>query len=167
MNMRTERLRIVKFTPEMAEVIHRQSLDADTRRFVPDEVFETVGAARETIAHLISCYGTQEGPFVYPVLLSNGEVIGYVQFCRIAEGWEIGYHIGQDYRRQGYATEAVSAFLPHMMDALSVNTVYGICNAENVASRTVMTQCSFTQIYEGICCYQGRECTVCKFVYKR
>ena len=66
----TERLIITEFTPDMAEAVHENSLDDDNRRFVPDEVFETVEDAAETIEFLMSQYGGSEGPFVYPVLRS-------------------------------------------------------------------------------------------------
>ena len=42
MKIETKRLIITKFTMDMAEAVHLNSLDEDNRRFVPDEVFETV-----------------------------------------------------------------------------------------------------------------------------
>ena len=77
--LETERLTITEFSPGMAQSVHENSLDSDNRRFLPDEVFETVGEAAEAIAFLSSRYGGSEGPFVYPVLLKTGEVIGHVQ----------------------------------------------------------------------------------------
>ena len=47
--------------------VHKNSLDEDTRRFVPDEVFETPEDAEETVEFLISRYGSVEGPLVYAV----------------------------------------------------------------------------------------------------
>ena len=38
----TEWLTITEFTLDMAEDVHKNSLDEDNRRFVPDEVFETM-----------------------------------------------------------------------------------------------------------------------------
>ena len=37
----TERLIITELTMDMAMDVHKNSLDEDVRRFVPDEVFET------------------------------------------------------------------------------------------------------------------------------
>lgn len=42
MRIETNRLIITDFTMDMAQAVHRNSLDEDNRRFVPDEVFETV-----------------------------------------------------------------------------------------------------------------------------
>ena len=39
--------------------------------FVPDEVFEIVEDAKETIEFLMSQYGGTEGPLVYPILLKS------------------------------------------------------------------------------------------------
>ena len=110
----TNRLIITKFTPDMAEVVHQNSLDEDTRRFLPDEVFETVEDASETIDFLMSQYEGADGPFVYPIITNDGgKNIGYVQLCQIDDGsWEIGYHIAKQFMGKGYATEAVKSFLP-------------------------------------------------------
>jgi len=92
MRIETDRLLIIDLTPDMAETIHLNSLDEDMRRFVPDEVFETIDEARETVEFLIGQYASEDGPFVYPILLKTGSNIGYVQLVRIEKGWEIGYH---------------------------------------------------------------------------
>ena len=42
MRIETKRLLITEFDMSMAETVHKNSLDEDNRRFVPDEVFETV-----------------------------------------------------------------------------------------------------------------------------
>ena len=79
MRLETKRLVIREFTPDMAQDVHKNSLDEDNRRFVPDEVFETVEEAAVTIAFLISQYGRTEGPLAYPVFTRNGSAnIGYV-----------------------------------------------------------------------------------------
>ena len=91
----TERLTITEFTPDMAQAVHENSLDEDNRRFVPDEVFETVEEAAETIGFLMSQYGSNDGPLIYPVLLKDSTNIGYVQAVPLDDGvWEIGFHIG-------------------------------------------------------------------------
>ena len=128
------RLIITEFTPDMAQIVHENSLDDDTRRFLADEVFETVEEAREAIDFLISQYGTFEGPQVYPVLLKeDGANIGYVQLVPLVNGtWELGYHIAKKFTGRGYAAEAVKAFLPVITKAAGIAEVYGICLKENL-----------------------------------
>ena len=167
MKIETERLIITDFTPDMAEAVHMNSLDEDNRHFVPDEVFETVEDAAETVGFLMSVYESGEGPRVHPVLLKNGTYIGYVQAIPFEDGtWEVGYHIGAAFTKNGYATEAVKAFLPVIMPELGISRIAGICLAENKASVKVMERCGFKPAFEGIGSYQGEERPICKFVFE-
>ena len=159
MKLETERLLITDFTPGMAQAVHENSLDEDTRRFVPDEVFETVDEAREAVAFLISQYGLPGGPQVHPVLTRDGmKNIGYVQLAPVGGvAWEIGYHIAKEYTGRGYATEAVRAFLPVMAGKLGIGEVLGICLRENAASVRVLEKCGFVPVFEGTGSYQGEQ----------
>lgn len=165
MQISTARLTITRFTPDMARRVHELSLDSDTRAFVPDEVFETVGDAAETVAFLISCYDRNDGPLAYPVLL-DGAYIGYVQLVPMDDGsWEVGYHIGSSYTGRGYASEAVRAFLPVIMDRLNLTSVTGVCLAENAASIRVLEKCGFTRIFAGQGSYQGAMRSIVRYVF--
>ncbi|MBQ4436898.1 MAG: GNAT family N-acetyltransferase [Clostridia bacterium] len=158
MRIETEHLIITDLTHDMAEAVHLNSLDEDVRRFVPDEVFETLETAREVVSDLIECYDTEDGPFVYAVVLKEtGENIGYVQLVAIEDGWEIGYHIAKRYTKRGYASEALWAFLPAISKAHGLSEIIGICLAENRASVRVLEKCDFRQTYRGPGQYQGRE----------
>lgn len=166
MKIETERLIITEFTMDMAEAVHLNSLDEDNRRFVPDEVFETVEEAADTVGFLMSVYENGDGPLVYPVLKKDGTYIGYVQAVPFDDGtWEIGYHIGGDHTKNGYATEAVRAFLPVIMPKLGITQIAGICLADNKASVKVMERCGFAREFEGIGPYQGEARTICRFSY--
>ena len=168
MQIKTEHLTITTFSPDMAQTVYENSQDDDTRRFVPDEVYNSVEEAREAIEFLMSRYESTDGPFVYPVITNNeGKNIGYVQLCKLDEGtWEIGYHIPKNFTGKGYVTEAVKAFLPAMAKKLNIKEVYGICLAENLASVRVLEKCGFTQIYQGTGNYQGREVQIIKTIWK-
>jgi len=168
MKIKTPRLTITRFSTDMAQAVYENSQDDETRRFVPDEVYNSVEEAREAIEFLMSRYESTDGPFVYPVITNNdGKNIGYVQLCNLDEGtWEIGYHIAKNFTGKGYATEAVKAFLSAMAKKLNIKEVYGICLAENLASVRVLEKCGFTQIYEGLGNYQGKEEQIIKTIWK-
>ncbi len=167
MKLETERLIICDFTMDMAGDVHMQSLDEDNRRFVPDEVFETVEEASETLSFLIDCYKSGEGPQVHPVLLKDGTYIGYVQAVPLDnDTYEIGYHIGESFRKHGYATEAVSAFLPVIMKQLGITEIFGVCLAGNQASIMVMERCGFKKLYQGLGTYQEQDCEICRYLFK-
>ena len=168
MRIETERLVITDFTMDMAGDVHRNSLDEDNRRFVPDEVFETEEDAREAIGFLMSQYGRPDGPQVHPVLLKDSrENIGYVQMAPLDGGdWEIGYHIAKRYTGNGYATEAVRAFLPVMAEKMGIREVSGVCLMENAASRHVLLKCGFEPVFEGNGDYQGEKREVFRSIRK-
>jgi len=167
MKIETKRLLITDFTPDMAEAVHLGSLDEDTQRFLPDEVFPTVEIAAEVIADLIDCYQGSEGPFVHPFLLSDGTYAGYVQLVALESGWEIGYHTVCAHTGHGYATEAVRAFLPVMMETLSLNEVTGVCDAENAASIRVLEKCGFRRVFSGEALYQGEMKPVVRLIFQK
>ena len=163
--IKTQRLYIDKFNEDVAESVHINSLDEDNRRFMPDEVFESVETARGIISKIISFYTNKDAPLVYPIFLNEGQHIGHVQAAPIVDGWEIGYHVAKPFAGNGYATEAVNAFLPRIMRRLGVTKIYGICHAENIASRKVLEKCGFVLEYERINMYHGKEQPVCRYVY--
>lgn len=166
MNIKTERLEITRFTMDMAQAVHLNSLDDDNRAFNPDEVFETLEIAEDTVGFLMSVYETGDGPLVYPVLLTDGTNVGYVQAVPMDDGtWEIGYHIAKAYTGKGYASEAVKAFLPVIMEKLGINEMLGICVAENKASIKVLENAGFVKEFEGLGIYQDEERHICKYRY--
>lgn len=166
MNIKTDRLEITKFTMDMAEAVHLNSLDDDNREFNPNEVFDTVEIAQETVEFLMSVYENGDGPLVYPVLLPDGTNIGYVQAVPMDDDkWEIGYHIAKAYTGKGYATEAVKAFLPVIMKKLDISEMLGICVAENAASIKVLEKAGFEKEFEGKGIYQDEKRDICRFVY--
>lgn len=71
MKIETERLIIVELKMDMAEAVHKNSLDEDNRRFVPDEVFYTIKEASDTIAHLMEQYLTLSWHLSMQLLLNK------------------------------------------------------------------------------------------------
>ena len=161
----TKRLRIQELTESMAMSVHLLSLDEDNRRFIPDEVFETVDDALEAIRRLRSYYGRNDAPLVYALALHDGQHIGHIQAIPIEQSWEIGYHIGKAYTGRGYAAEAVSAFVPLVMEQLGIRRLFGVCLTDNIASRRVMEKCGFSLKSSGEAPYHGEMRAVCHYAY--
>jgi len=63
---------------------------------------------------------------VYAVILNDGQQIGHVQAYPVSNGWEIGFHIAKPFTGNGYATEAIKAFLPFIKRHLDIEQL--ICN---------------------------------------
>ena len=167
LHIATDRLLITVFDENMSDDVHLNSLDEDNRRFVPDEVFETLGEAKEVVMLLMKNYGFRNIPLVYPIFLKNGKNIGYVQAVPCGGMWEIGYHISKAYTGNGYAAEAVGAFLPIIMEFLGIDKMLGICLEENIASQKVLEKCGFELFFCGKGDYQGIKRLIRKYSYKR
>ena len=63
MYIQTERFQITELTMDMCSDYQKNSVDADNRRFVPDEVCETIEDAEKTLKWLIASYDNPKGPF--------------------------------------------------------------------------------------------------------
>lgn len=160
-----DRLQIVKVDKSMYFDIYQNSLDKDNRKYVLDEVFDCLEEASEVVNHIISAYGSEDGPFVYSVIRKKDNInLGYVQLVKLEEGWEIGYHIAAIFTGNGYATEAVNLFIKYIQNNTNVKQIFGIALAANKASRRVLEKCGFELIYEGIGLYQGRKRKIVKTI---
>lgn len=158
-------LSIEKMNQSMCYDVYINSQDEDNRRFVPDEVFESLEEAAEVVEQIIKSYENKDGPFVYAVIRKEDSAnIGYVQLVKIDEGWEIGYHIAKQYTGNGYATEASKLFLNYLEDNMHLEKIYGVALADNKASRRVLEKCGFELIYQGVGLYQGKEREIIKTI---
>lgn len=163
----SERIYLTKLDKSMAHDIWVNSLDENNRRFVPDEVFETLEDATNVVNALIESYQSKDGPFVYAIIRNSDNAnLGYVQLVRIEEGWEIGYHIAKLYTNNGYATEAVNLFLDYLKNNTDVTEIYGVALSSNKASRRVLEKSGFELIYEGQGLYQGSNRKIIKSIKK-
>ena len=162
---KSDRLTIKTMDTSMYYDVWRNSLDLDNKRFVPDEVFDTLEEASDVVNSIIECYESEDGPFVYAVIRNEDKAnIGYVQLVKIEEGWEIGYHIAKRYTGNGYATEAVKLFLEYLKTNTKIDKVYGVALADNKASRKVLNKCGFELYFQGKGIYQGHKKNIIKSI---
>lgn len=158
-------LQIVKLNQSMSNDIYLNSQDDNNRKYVPDEVFDSLEETVEVVSNLIANYEKKGGPFVYAVIRKSDDTnLGYVQLIKIMEGWEIGYHIALPYTGNGYATEAVILFLEYIKSHTNLKEIIGIALASNKASRRVLEKCGFELIFEGIGLYQGSKRKIIKTI---
>ena len=161
----SNRLRLLKMNQTMYYDVYRNSLDEDNKKYVPDEVFDSLEEASETVDQMIDNCGSQDGPFVYAVIRKEDNVnIGYVQLAKIVEDWEIGYHIAKLFAGNNYATEAVKIFIDYLKKNTDLKEIYGITLASNKASRMVLEKCGFESLYEGNGIYQGSRRKIIKTI---
>ena len=77
MYIKTDRFIITELTMNMCHDYYINSLDDDNRRFVPDEVCESLDEAEKHVQWLIESYSNAKGPFVYPIILNDGSKLSY------------------------------------------------------------------------------------------
>ena len=86
----------------------------------------------------------KEGEATYLVTLANGTVIGACGIeLRDGKSPELGYWIGTQYWRLGYATEAARAVIDHAFAALGCEELQSGARISNPASRRVLEKCGF------------------------
>ena len=161
-----ERISLIHFDESMLYDVWRNSLDSDNRKYVPDEVFESIEETNEVINHIIKNYTSEDGPFVYAVIRRKDNAnLGYVQFLKTKDGfYEIGYHIASTYTNKGYATEAVTLLLDYLKDKTQLKEIYGIVLGTNKKSRRVLEKTGFKVVFEGDGIYQGCKRKIIKTV---
>lgn len=166
MYLETERLIITEFEEDMAEALYLGSNDEDMYKYLEDEVWENTEDASRIIRMLKSAYESSKGPFVYPVILKDKTLIGYVEAVKLNNGdFEVGYHIFRNYTHKGYAKEALRSFIPYIMNKLDIVKIYGITLRRNAASMKVLEGTGFIREYEGISRYHHRDEEICRYVY--
>lgn len=167
MRLETARLVLAEWEPAMAAALCTLSQDPENRRFLPDEVFETPEEAEAAIRRLLQ-YRRTGGAQVLAVLQKDGTLVGHAELSPLEEpagAWEVGYHIGAPCRGRGYAAEALAAFLPAMLPALGLREAFGICEASNIASCSVLERCGFRLCVQKPAVVYGRPAIMRKYRY--
>ena len=87
-----------------------------------------------------------ENKSIFAIRLKETErLIGIIlYFDDDGDSCEIGYGIGSGYWNRGYATEAVKAFLDHLLNEKGFSSVCASFFTGNDSSRRVMEKCGMT-----------------------
>jgi len=141
----TDRLIIREFQVEDAELVLREETDTEADRIFYDS---------ELLAEYIRCqYGFYEYGIWALIEKASGRLVGKAGLSNPesteveAEDQvvlELGYHIFQPYRRQGYAVEACQAILQYAGEQWDDCRIYAKIDASNEASICVAKACGFT-----------------------
>jgi RimJ/RimL family protein N-acetyltransferase len=159
--IRTERLELLAFTPEVIEAL----LAHDGERAV-----ELLGASvpgdwpdrhderflRLRLGQLRAHGDLQEWSVRGVVLVDEGALVGHIGFhgppgmnaLRRPDGVEIGYSIFPAYRRRGIATEAVRGLIAWARDERGINAFVASVSPENDASLGVVGNLGFEHVGE-------------------
>lgn len=151
----TERLRLRKYAAEDAEAAFNELYSNDNvMRFSPTPTHSNISETREYIETVLKKYETHpDTAFNWHIeLKSSGELIGQIGLGETGynvdiKAVELGYDIGEKWRRQGYATEALAAVIKFFFEEVGVNRVWAFHDTENPNSGKVLQKCGLK--YEG------------------
>jgi ribosomal-protein-alanine N-acetyltransferase len=103
-------------------------------------------------------YGSDLGPWLVQHQ-DDGVVIGMVSCARTVDDTEvsIGYDIAPSYWGQGYATEALSTAVEHLLSVPGIDRVCADTTVDHHASRRVMEKAGLRWQCDGVDVHNGRE----------
>ncbi len=147
---KTDRLILRKLLLNDVNLLYKYSQEEITKKELPDEVFESIEKTKEVVETLISNYDNNY-PLVYGIILKEkNHIIGHISLSEIDKGIEIGYAIGTDYQKRGYASEIINPFIHWSKENLNIDRIYGIVKKENKASWKILEKSGFVLLEEGI-----------------
>ena len=147
----TARLKVRKFKKEDAKRLYENHLDAEVRKWIPNECYGCLKEAGEAAAFFADCVSRERLPYVLAVeLKENGELIGDTGINEV-EGQsgdvEIGYTICSRHSGKGYATELLGGMTAYAAAVLGYRILYGRVLQGNEASVRVLQKNGYT--FEG------------------
>lgn len=145
--LETQRLKVREFTLLDTTIIYEFSQEELLKKWIPDQVYDDLDEAKDTLEFLISKYQKKEFPYVMAVVKKDtNELIGHVGLSEINQYVEVGYAIGQKYQNKGYASEAVTAYTTWAKKEFNLEEIYGFVRCENYASCKVLVKSEFAYI---------------------
>lgn len=147
MLLETPRLVLRRLTDADVPLLYAYSQEPALREQLPDQVYASPDEAADAVAYLRAQYDAGTLPQVYGVQhKQTGVLIGHVGLSAVDDGVEVGYAIAQAHQRNGYAAEAVPAFLQWAYVQWGINPVLGIVRRDNAASCGVLEKAGFVRV---------------------
>ena len=138
----TDRLRFREYTPEDLDLVSDLFSDDQARRFYP--TMDEEDRQRSWIEWNLANYLDHGFGLWVVELLDGAATLGDcgLTFQDVAgkEMVEVGYHLVEEHRGRGYATEAAAACLDYAFEVVRVETVCSIVDPLNEPSISVATR---------------------------
>lgn len=144
----TENLFLRKYRPEDAEDLYETfGRDPAMYRYSGWNPYATPEMAEESVKQFIENYSD---PHFYGWAIEwDGYLVGTIgAYDYKDDSVEIGFSIARGYWGKGYATEALSAVLDHLMNNDDIKCVTAWCASENIASRKTLEKSGMKLIRE-------------------
>ena len=148
--LETERLKVRETTVEDVDVFYRLYSDPEMTRYMEGLFENPEDEKRYQRDYIKKVYGLMGFGVWTLVRKEDGAIIGRAGYS-VRSGFdevELGFLVGMDYQRQGYATEACRAILDYGRDVLQFDKVQTLVKAENTVSIHMCERLGFVKINE-------------------
>jgi len=136
--IRTERLLLRRARPDDLEPLFAMMSDAETMRYWSTPPHADIQRTREYLDGMIGASAEASDDFVVE---RDGRMIGKLGAWRLPE---VGYLIGRPYWGQGYATEAMAAFVAHAFAHRAYHLTADV-DPRNAASLALLARAGFRE----------------------
>jgi [ribosomal protein S5]-alanine N-acetyltransferase len=151
--LETERLILRKILPSDDKGMFELDSAPEVQRFLGNKPIKSIREARQIIAFIRSQY-QENGIGRWAVVeKESNSFVGWAGLKLVKEKindhinfYDLGYRLIKRYWGKGYATEAANVSLKYGFEQLGLEQVYGMCDAENVASRNVLEKVGLKRI---------------------
>ncbi|MEA2553689.1 MAG: hypothetical protein QOJ65_1865 [Fimbriimonadaceae bacterium] len=149
MHLETERLIIRDWRVEDAPAAFEIYGDPEVMRYVGNgRPYESLEQTRLSLRRLIA--RDKDKPLAFWAVdhKESGELVGgaLLKFLPDHTDIEVGYHLGQKWWGQAYATEIAQALVRYGFEQLQLEKVVGVTYLENVASQRVLEKAGLVHV---------------------
>jgi RimJ/RimL family protein N-acetyltransferase len=149
--IRTKRLLIRPFEEGDVDAYVKRRQDPDVARYQDWELPYPRERGERAVGRVMSMQGLQDDEWWMAIVCDpdSGEVFGDVGAELSWQGRtaEVGYTFAKEHWGNGYAVEAVGAFIQYLFDVVGVTRVCGMLHPDNPASAMVLERTGF--LFEG------------------
>jgi len=146
--LETERLILRPFSlADADEMYNNWGGDPEVTRYMFHDAAASAGEARARIrGWMLTCGSDDLNIWNYLAVINRAgnSQIGAVFYARTnidARSAEIGYELGKEWWRQGFATEALRTLLGYLFNVKRLNRITGVHDTRNPHSGAVMLKC--------------------------
>ena len=154
MILKTERLLIRKIDWSDLSVLHN-IMDEETM-YAWEHAY-SIDDVKEHIEKNLKRYIDHGIGFYTVILEETGEIIGQIGLMNSEDRISIGWIIGKNYWRHGYAFEGATAFLRYGFNELNSEEIYADIRPENISSIKLAEKLGMRQIGEYVKNYRGKD----------
>jgi len=159
--LKTERLKLRRFTPEDIEPLHQILLDPVMLRYFPKSPLSSVRKrAEKMVMRQLQHWGDHNYGWWALEPINEAKLIGWcgLQHLPDTDEIEVGYLLDKAYWGQGLITEAARFSIKYAFETLDLKQIIGITHPDNTASQRVLEKAGLqftgTNHYFGMDCYR-------------